>query len=339
MTNQKSLENTYQRKLYSFFFKYVIYIALLVVFLFFSFYLPYFFSTSNIVNIFRSISVTGILALGITFALTVNDIDLSVAALAGFMSALSAGLMVFNNGPVWLSILVPIIVACLFGAFISLLILFFKIDPLLASFTVLFIAQGAELTYSGGLTIYSKMLIPSLKGGFQLAEGIIPKSYLFIGQGFIFGIPMPFIILIVFLGIFHFFLNNTKYGRFLYAIGGNIEAARLAGIPTNRYKFFAHLVASCCAAVGGILLTSRLGSAQSLAASGILLDSIAAAFIGQVIGGEKKPNALGTIIGAIFMGVMVNGLTMMKVPYTMQDMFKGIILVLALCSTRISFSK
>lgn len=131
------------------------------------------------------------------------------------------------------------------------------------------------------------------------------------------------------------FLSLTKHGRRMYAIGGNPEAARLSGIRTVRYRVAAYVISSWLAALGGILLASRIGSSQVNAGGGYLMDAVAAAYIGFSLAGAGKPNALGTLIGAVILGVLQNGLVMLSVPYYAMDIIKGTVLALALAITYI----
>lgn len=319
--------------------KYSIFIALAILVAIFSWSAPAFFSGENLINILRAIAVTTIIGVGFTIALSAEAIDLSVANVAGFVGALSAGLMVFNEAPLWVAILLPIAVGGLLGAFVAFLAIKMNIDDLLASLAVLFVAQGLELTYSKGLVIYSKMLQTVPGKGYEAAPGAITESYIYLGQGLIGPIPVPIIIMVIILIMTHFFLNNTKYGRFFYATGDNREATRLAGIQVNHYRFMAHFLAGIYSAIGGIILTARLASAQTLAAGGLLLDCLGAAFIGFAVLAQGKPNIIGTFVGAVLMGVMVNGLTMLHVPYTLQDVFKGLALIGALCVSQLSVAK
>jgi simple sugar transport system permease protein len=159
------------------------------------------------------------------------------------------------------------------------------------------------------------------------------KAFLYIGQGKILNIPVPVIIMLVVAILAHLFLNQTKYGRYLYMIGSNEEAAKLSGIPINRYKLIAYMMSGFIAALGGLVLGARLGSGEVNAGAPYLMDAVAAAYIGFSVFGIGKPNAFGTLIGALLMGVLLNGLIMMDFPYYSQDIVKGIVLVLALSLT------
>lgn len=315
---------------------YGIIIALLALLLIFGIMVPNFISVGNITDILRSVSVITIIAVGFTVALSANAFNLAITGIAGLSGALTAGLMVWNLFNPWIAILISIVIGALFGFLIGLFVIYFKVDDLLASLGVMFITQGLTLTYTGGLNIYSNMIKPSPAGGFITAPGVIPEGFLFLGQGSLSFLPMPIIIMLIVVIITHIFLNDTRWGRNLYSIGGNPEASYLAGIPVNLYRILAHSLCGALAAIGGILLVSRLGSAQIAETQSMLLDCVAASYIGISVLGLGKPNAFGTFIGATLVGVMINGLTMLGVSYTTQDIFKGLILLAALTISKVT---
>ena len=133
--------------------------------------------------------------------------------------------------------------------------------------------------------------------------------------------------------------RKTTYGRFFYMTGGNREAARLAGIPTDRYRVYAYMISGLLASIGGIILCSRVGTGQVSAGAPLLMDAVAAAYIGYAMFGAKKPNIVGTFLGSVLIGIILNGLTMMNVPYYAQDIIKGSILITALAFSFIKRSK
>lgn len=139
--------------------------------------------------------------------------------------------------------------------------------------------------------------------------------------------------MIVVVIVVQIYLSSTKHGRYMYVVGGNMEAARLSGIPLGRYRTAAYLISSAFAALGGIMLASRIGSSQVNAGSAYLMDAVAAAYIGFSLGGSGKPNAVGTFIGAVLIGILQNGLVMVSVPYYAMDIIKGAVLALALALT------
>jgi simple sugar transport system permease protein len=204
-----------------------------------------------------------------------------------------------------------------------------RIPDILATLVSLYVFQGIHLSYTQGFSIYNNM--PMADG--SSAPGIIIPSFLFIGQGEIWGIPVPVILMALAVVGVHVFLNYTRFGRMLYVTGGNLEAARLSGVPVNKYRTLAYMLSALFASIGGIVLTARIGTGQVMAGSPLLMDAVAAAFIGFSIFGQGKPNAFGTFCGAILMGVLMNGLTMMNVPYYAQDIVKGLVLAGALTLT------
>lgn len=316
--------------------KYGVVIALGLVIAIFGVITPNFMSLGNFTNILRSISVITILSLGLTVALAAGAFNLAVTGIAGFAGALSAGLMVWNQLSAITSSFIALVVGMIMGAAIGLFVIYFKVDDLLASLGAMYIAQGMTLTYTGGLNIYSNMIKPAPGGGFITAPGRISDNFIFMGQGMVGVIPMPVIIMFIVTVLVHLFLNNTKWGRNIYSVGANPEAAYLAGIPVNKYRILAYSFSGILAAFAGLLLVARLGSAQIAESQALLLDCVAASYIGFSFLGQGKPNAFGTFIGAALMGIMVNGLSMLGVSYTTQDIFKGIILLLSLAISRLS---
>lgn len=159
------------------------------------------------------------------------------------------------------------------------------------------------------------------------------KTFLLLGQGEFLGIPISVILLIFFVIVVHLFLTRTKYGRQIYITGGNEEAARLSGIKVKKVRMFAYMASGVFAAIGGLLFASRVGSGQIDAGAPLLMEAVAATFVGFSVFGAGKPNIIGTFIGSVLIGVLVNGLTMMNVQYFAHDIVKGSVLVLALSIT------
>lgn len=180
------------------------------------------------------------------------------------------------------------------------------------------------MTYSGGGSISERMT----KMDGTVTTGLMPESFKFLGAT-----PWIIIIMAIVVAFAHFFLNYTKYGRYMYAVGGNKEAAALAGIPVGKYRMLAYVLSSFFAGLGGIILCSRVGSFQINAGAAYLMPAIAASYIGLSVGGDGKASAVGTFIGAVLIGLLENGLVMMSVPYYSLNIVKGIVLSLALAST------
>ncbi|WP_292335786.1 ABC transporter permease, partial [Mesorhizobium sp.] len=146
-------------------------------------------------------------------------------------------------------------------------------------------------------------------------------------------IPVSVVVLLVLAVLIWFFLEYTRFGRMMYAVGSNERAAELAGAPVKAYKIWAYVISGVFASIGGILLAARLGRGDIASGNNLLLDAVAAALIGYAVLGAAKPNAFGTAIGALFVGILLQGLTMMNAPYYTQDFVKGVVLVVALVFT------
>lgn len=301
-------------------------IAIIIgVTIFFSIVNDSFLTYSNISDIFRSVSIVTLLAIGVTFTLIVDGFDLSVGSTTSLATIASAACLVLYRQELLVALLIPILCGLLVGALNAMLIIRIKLPDLLATLSVMYIVNGIHLTFSKGSSIYEGMSTPS-----GPASGHFIPSFLFIGQGSIANIPIPVIIMLIAVTISYIFLEKTTYGRFFYMTGGNREAARLAGIATNRYRLYAYMISGLFASIGGIVLSSRIGSGQVSAGAPLLMDAVAAAYIGYAMFGGKKPNVIGTFLGSILIGIILNGLTMMNVPYYAQDIIKGSILVSAL---------
>lgn len=299
-------------------------IAIIFLILFFAVAVPQFLTGSNIINIIRSISIVTIIAIGLTVSLTVNGFDLSIGSTATLANSLVVSFFVWFNMPFGVSIALALLVCLGVGLFNAFLIVKVKIPDLFATLATMFIIEGVAMTYTGGGSISVGM--PRLDG--QPTTGKIPEIFSLISQT-----PYIIILMLIVVAIVYFFLKHTKYGRYLYVVGGNSEAARLSGIPVNKYRTLAYVISTLLAALGGIVLASQIGSAQINAGAGYLMPAVAAAFIGSSFAGQGKPNAIGTLVGATLVGVIENGLVMMSVPYYSLNIIKGAVLALALAST------
>ncbi len=301
--------------------------TILTIFLliaFFSIKMPPFRSTANIITILRSISIVTVIATGITVSLTVDGFDLSVGSVATFADTLVISMFVWHEMGTVPAILVALAISLIVAVVNAFLIVKLRIFDLLATLATMFIFEGVALTYTGGGSISEGM--PRLDG--TPTFGNIEAGYRLIGQS-----PYIIIIMLVIVALVHVFLNYTKHGRYLYVVGGNREAARLSGIPVDRYRTLAYVLSALLAAIGGVILGARIGSSQVNAGAGFLMPAVAAAFIGYSVAGIKKPNAIGTLVGAILVGVLENGLIMMSVPYYSLNIVKGLVLAIALAIT------
>ena len=285
---------------------------------------PSFIQANNLINILRSISIVTIIATGITISLSVDGFDLSVGSVASMSNAIVISMFVWFSQNIFIAIFAAIAASLLVGALNSFMIVKMKIPDMLMTLATMFIIQGIALTYTKGATVSENMVMSD--GSFS--TGTISPFFAKIGQ-----VPWIIIIMIVVVIIVHIFLNYTKHGRYMYVIGGNKEAARLSGIPVNKYKVAAYMLSAAFAAIGGIVLASRVMTAEINAGAPYLMDSVAAAFIGFSVLGAGKPNAFGTFVGAVLIGILQNGLVMMSVPYYAMDIVKGTVLAFALALT------
>jgi len=311
-------------ELFDFLYKYGTIITIIVLIVVFAIANPNFIQGANLVNILRSISIVTIIAIGITISLSVDGFDLSVGSTVSLANAVVISMFVWFSQNIFIAILAAIVAALAVGAFNSFMIVKVKIPDMLMTLATMFIIQGIALTYTKGATVSQNMVMSD--GTFS--TGVIPPIFSKIGQ-----VPWIIIIMVVVVAIVHIFLNYTKHGRYMYVIGGNKEAARLSGIPVNKYKVFAYLLSATFAAIGGIVLASRVMTAEINSGAPYLMDAVAAAFIGLSVLGAGKPNAFGTFVGAVLIGILSNGLVMMSVPYYAMDIVKGTVLALALALT------
>lgn len=309
---------------FDFLYKYGTLITVALLILVFGTVADNFLSTSNIINILRSISIVTIIAVGLTVSLAVGGFDLSVGSTASLANALVISMFVWHGQQIGIGIGLTVLFCLAVGLINAFLVINFKIDDMLMTLATMFIFQGVALTYTRGATISQNMIMPS--GDF--ATGKIPAAFEKIGQ-----VPWIIVIMVLVVLVVHLFLTYTKHGRYMYMIGGNREAAALSGIPVSRYRLIAYLVSALFAAIGGIILGARVMTAEVNSGGPYLMDAVAAAFIGYSVFGAGKPNALGTFVGAVLIGILQNGLIMLSVPYYAMDIVKGSVLALALALT------
>ncbi|MFD1927480.1 ABC transporter permease [Sporosarcina siberiensis] len=310
-------------------FKYGTIVLMIAIIIYFSFISDAFLTYNNFSDILRSISIVTLLALGVTFTLVVNGFDLSVGSTMSLSTVITASLMVWYDLPLWLVLILPILVGVLVGMFNTLLIVVIGIPDLLATLSTMYIVAGLHRTYTEGYSIYNNM--PLVSGG--TAPGELSQAFLWIGQGKMLGLPVPVWIMLVMVFLTYLVLNHTRWGRVLYMTGGNAEAATLSGVNVKKVKFSAYVISGVFASMAGILFTARVGSGQIDAGAPLLMEAVAAVFVGYSVLGAGKPNAIGTFFGAAVIGILLNGLTILNLPYYAFDIIKGAVLVSALAVT------
>lgn len=281
---------------------------------------------NTLFSMLKFTSTVAIVGLGLTFTMVVGGLDLSVGAVAGLGVTLAAMTMVIYNmtGPT--AIIVVLIAGAAVGAFNALLIVVLRIPDLLATLGTMFIIMGLKLLPVEGQSVSSGMI---LRDG-SVAPGKFTADFLLIDRASVGPVPLPVILWLVLAFIAWFVLTRTKYGRMMYAIGANPEAARLAGVRVKGYRALAYVISGVFASIGGLILASRIGQGDISAGNSLLLDAVAVALVGTSVLGIGKPNAWGTSLGALLIGIVITGLTIAGFAYYLQDMAKGIVLVVAL---------
>jgi ribose transport system permease protein len=287
-------------------------IALVVLCALLTFLSPVFFTSNNLLGVARAFSLTAVAAIGQTMVIITGGIDLSAGSIIG-LSSLSTGILLVNGWPSVLAILAGLAVGTGFGACNGLLITRLGLPPFIVTLGTLSIGRG---------------LIYVITQGYPVTA---PRDQLLlqIGQGYLGQVPMPVIIMIVVTIVATVFLSRSTLGRYIYAVGGNEEAARLAGINVNRVKMFVYTTSGFLASVSGIILLSRLVSAQPTAGLGQELPVIAASIIGgtSLVGGEGT--ALGALLGAAIVGVLENGIVLLGINTYAQQVVTGAVILLA----------
>jgi ribose transport system permease protein len=273
---------------------------------------PRFLSVSNLTNVLRQTSINAIIASGMTFVILTGGIDLSVGSIFAFASALTAGMLV-NKVPAGLAIIMGLVMGAIAGTINGLFITRGRIPPFIATLATMTIFRGATLVYTNGEPITG------------LGEG-----FYWIGNKYVSIFPIPVIITIVVFLVSYYVLSQLKMGRYIFAIGGNEEASRLSGISTRNVKTSVYAISGMLAALSGIIITSRLNSAQPTAGSGAELDAIAAVVLGGTSLSGGQGGISGTIVGALIIGVLNNGLNLLNVSPFYQQIVKGIVILIAI---------
>ena len=290
-------------------------IVFLVEVLIFSQLSPFFFSAENLLNVTLQASITAIIAAGMTFVILTAGIDLSVGSLVAFSGVLTTSLLKINfplHFVFPIAILGGILFGVLSGGAAGVFVTKFKITPFIVTLALMTIWRGAAFVYTEGRPIWE-----------------LPDAFSFLGGGRILGVPFPTIIMVVVFVISHIVLTKTKFGRYVYAVGGNLEAARLAGINTKFILISVYIISGVLSAISGILLASRVNSGQPNAGLMYELDVIAAVVVGgtSLFGG--RGTIIGTFIGAMLIAVLKNGLNLLNVGSYVQQIVVGIVILLA----------
>ncbi|SMG60377.1 ABC transporter permease [Paraburkholderia susongensis] len=276
-----------------------------------------FLSVGNLQNIALQSSINGIIAVGMTAAILTGGVDLSVGAVVALSGTLCAGMMVRFGMPVFVAVLLGIAVGAVFGMFNGYCVAYLRMPSIIVTLATMGVARGLALIYTGGYPI----------------DGL-PDSFSFLGDGVVAGIKVPILVMLLTYAIAFVLLNLAPFGRYVYAIGGNEEATRLSGVRVARYKLLVYALSGLTAAIAGIVLASRITSGQPGAGVGFELDAIAAVVMGGTSIAGGRGAILGTLVGALLLGVLNNGLNIMGVSPYLQLIVKGGIVLLAIFISR-----
>jgi ribose/xylose/arabinose/galactoside ABC-type transport system permease subunit len=272
-----------------------------------------FFTASNLAVVSRQISLSAVIAMGMTLVILTGGIDLSVGSVVAITSVILGLTMVRWGMPIWISILIGILMGAVIGLINGTLLIKTKLPPFIVTLGMMGLARGAALVITKGTSI----------SGF-------PPSYFSIGQGFVGDlVPIPVVIAIVLAVIVHIVLSRTTFGRRIYLLGSNEEAALLSGININRMKIWIYIICSSLAAVEAVIETSRMATGQPASGTGYELTAIGAVVIGGASMNGGEGTVLGTLLGAILLGLITNGLILLGISAYWQQVFSGAIIILA----------
>ncbi|MCC8108953.1 MAG: ABC transporter permease [Planctomycetes bacterium] len=301
---------TEKRGVVDFLKKYRMFVIFILMFIVMTVMSDVFLTRINILNMLRQISINGIIAVGMAFVIITGGIDLSVGAILALASIIACDFAHPDTYP----LIVPILIAVVIGGFVGFLngVIVAKgnVPAFIVTMGMMTICRGLTLLYNRGTAVLN-----------------FTKDFGKIGGGVVFGIPVPIIILAVVVAFFAFVLNNTRFGRYVYAIGGNKLSARASGINTDRITISVYVLLGVLCGIAGIVLSSRVMAATVIAGTGYELNAIAAV----VIGGTSLSGGLGTIggtvVGALIIGLLKNGLDLMNISSYFQEVIQGVIII------------
>ena len=293
-------------------------IGLVVLFVVISCLNSSFIEPSNLKNLLRQVSINALISFGMTFVILTGGIDLSVGSILALSSVLMGSFIKTGHDPI-LGIFLACLMGAVLGAINGLVITKGKVAPFIATLATMTIFRGLTLVYTNGNPISS------------LTES---EAFHGFGQGFFLGLPVPAIMMLLMFAVSYFILHKTTLGRKTYAVGGNEKVSFIAGIKIDRIKIFAYTITGFLCGMAGAILTSRLNSAQPTAGTGYELDAIAAVVLGGTSLSGGKGRIVGTIIGALIIGTLNNGLNILNVSSFYQQVVKGIVILLAVLMDR-----
>lgn len=288
-------------------------IVLIIICLLVSLLTDKFLTSNNIISVLRQISINMYIALGMTLVIILGHIDLSVGSIVAMSGTLTVGFIVTQNLPIGWAIAGGLFLGTLAGLFNGLIVSAFKVPAFIITMAMMNVASGVAYVYSGGQ-----------------ATRITDDFFVEIGTGYLLGIiPLPVVYMTVLIALMGFLLTKTRFGTYIYAIGGNREAARLSGVPTKAVEIVVFTLSGFLSAFAGLVLASRMYSGQPSVGVGYELDAIAACVLGGISMSGGRGRISGTIFGAVVIGVISNGLNLIRVSSHWQLIVKGLIIVCA----------
>ncbi len=305
-------------------------IGFVVIVAFFSWQKPTtFMSVRNWLNITQQVSILGVVACTMTVVMVLTDFDLSVGTMASLVGIV-AGTLLRDGHSLGIALGLAVVVGMAGGLFNGILVSYVGISPFVATLGTLTMFNGLSLYISSGTTIFGRV-IPTVLSDFG-------SGGIFLGtiDGQRVTLPNLTIVTLVVMVIVWLMLEQTAFGRRLYAIGGNMEAARLAGIRVRSLRLLAFVISGLGAALAGLMLFSRLASANPTQGDGLMLKAIAAVFLGMTMSEEGEPHVLGTLLGVLILGVLANGLTQLQIDTYVQQILTGGIIILAVTLSSLS---
>lgn len=292
--------------------------ALIILIVFVSVLNPAFLQVNNLLNLMRQLIINGFIALGMTFVILTGGIDLSVGSTLAFTSAIFAGLLQ-NGMNTGIAIVITLALGLALGLINGLLITKGKLAPFIVTLATMTIFRGLTLVYMDGRPISG----PKDNFAFQ-----------FLGKGQVFGIPFQVILFLIVYIVLSTLLNKTSHGRKIFAVGGNEKASFISGIKIDKVKVLVYVISALMAVVSGLVLTSRLNSAQPTAGSAYEMDAIAAVVLGGTSMTGGSGSLTGTLIGILILGVLNNGLNLLGVSSFYQQIVKGVVILIAVLIDR-----
>lgn len=295
-------------------------LALIILVLLVTALSPDFVAPTNLLNLLRQVSVNAVIAFGMTFVILTGGIDLSVGSILAFTGAITAQL-ILNGMTGWLAVTIGVLLGAVFGCFNGVLVAYGKAAAFIATLATMTIWRGATYVFTNGNPVTGTKINNSF-------------FFQYLGRGYLFGIPFPIIIMAVAFAVWYIVLHKTAFGRKTFALGGNERAAFVAGVNTHKTTLIIYTISGAMAALAGMILTSRLSSAQPDAGTSYEMDAIASIVIGGTSLAGGKGRMVGTLIGALIIGTLNNGMNLLGISSFYQQIVKGIVILIAVLIDR-----